>query len=222
MTSAWLPPATVRIQRASVQARIAKSCRLAHRLDHVREVNVWKTKAAIKKTPTMAINSAERGDDDRRRGGLIDGSRSIAMKYRRIAASAALVALVSAASANAKPVAITADTNLRAAPGTASEVVALIPRGTTVEVGACSNGWCKVSLNGKDGFATAGNLGMAKPSRPRGPMVAAAEIEEVGPPLYGPAPAYVVGPPVYYGYGYGPYIGVYGGWGFGHGWRRHW
>jgi hypothetical protein len=139
------------------------------------------------------------------------------MSFVRIAASAAIVTLVSAVGATAKPVTLTADTNLRKAPGTDSEVLTLLPKGTTVEVGKCTNGWCETSSNGKDGFAIAQNLGMAPARRPppRGE-----EIVEEGPPVYGPR--YVAGPPVYYrpywGYGYGPYYGY--GWGYrGWGWR---
>ena len=144
------------------------------------------------------------------------------MSLSRIAASAALFTLVSAVAAAAKPTETSADTNLRAAPATAGQVLVLIPKGTTVEVGACSNGWCQVSLNGQEGFAVAQNLGIA-PARKiarRGPAVADEEVEEIEPPVYGPV--YVAGPPVYYGYGYGPYVGFYGGWGFRHGWGRHW
>jgi uncharacterized protein YraI len=144
------------------------------------------------------------------------------MSFIRIAASAAIFTLASAACATAKPVTITADTNLRKSPGTDSAVLTLIPKGTTVEVGKCDNGWCQTSLNGQDGYAIAQNLGMATARRAaRGPMVAdEEEVDEDGPPVvYGPPRRYVVGPPVYYGYG--PFFGgYYGGWGYrGWGWR---
>ena len=148
------------------------------------------------------------------------------MSFVRIAASAAIFTLLSAVSATAKPVTLTAETNLRKSPGTDSPVLTLIPKGTTVEVGKCSNGWCATSLNGQDGYVIARNLGMAPARRaPRAPVVVEDEVDEVGPPIgYSPR-AYVVGPPVYYGYrpyyGYGPYYGgYYGGWGYrGWGWR---
>jgi uncharacterized protein YraI len=44
--------------------------------------------------------------------------------------------------AAAKPIVTTGDTNLRKSPGINSPVLTLIPKGTTVEVGKCSNGWC--------------------------------------------------------------------------------
>jgi uncharacterized protein YraI len=139
------------------------------------------------------------------------------MSFVRIAASAAIFTLVSVVCATAKPVTTTTDTNLRKSPGTDSPVLTLIPRGTTVEVGKCSNGWCQTSLNGQDGYVIAQNVGMAAARRaPRGPEVAEEEVDEYGPPgAYG-AP-YVVGPPVYYGYG--PYYGY--GWGY-RGWGRRW
>jgi hypothetical protein len=150
----------------------------------------------------------------------MEGNKRTAMSFVRIAASAAIFTLVSAASATAKPVTLTADTNLRKAPGTDSEVLTLIPKGTTVEVGKCTNGWCETSLDDKKGFAIAQNLGMASARRapPRGPAVEEEIVEEEGPPVYGPR-AYVVGPPVYYRpWGYGPYYGY--GWGYrGWGWR---
>ena len=143
------------------------------------------------------------------------------MSFVRIAASAAIITLVSAVGAMAKPVTLSADTNLRKSPGLDSEVLTLIPKGTTVEVGKCTNGWCETTMNDKNGFAFAQNLGMARRPPPRGP--GSDVVEDVGPPVYGPR--YVAGPPVYYrpwgygyGYGYGPYYGY--GWGYrGWGWR---
>ena len=135
------------------------------------------------------------------------------MSFVRIAASAAIFTLLSAVGAMAKPIATTAETNLRKSPGTDSPVLTIIPKGTTVEVGKCSNGWCETSTDGRDGFVIARNLGMAPARRARFvPQVYDEEVEEVGPPVYGP--------PVYYGYrpyyGHGPYYGY--GWGY-RGWR---
>ena len=140
------------------------------------------------------------------------------MSFVRIAASAAIFTLLSAGCATAKPIVTTGDTNPRKSPGTDSPFLTLIPKGTTVEVGKCTNGWCAASLNGQDGYVIAQNLGMAGARRaPRGPMVAEGDVEEVGPPVYGPGP---YGPPIYYGYG--PYYGY--GWGYrgGWGWGRRW
>jgi uncharacterized protein YraI len=139
------------------------------------------------------------------------------MSFVRVAASAAIFTLLSAVGATAKPIATTAETNLRKSPGTDSPVLTIIPKGTTVEVGKCSNGWCETSTDGRDGFVIARNLGLAPARRARFvPQVYDEEVEEVGPPVYGPR-AYVVGPPIYYGYrpwGYRPLYGYYGAWGW--------
>jgi uncharacterized protein YraI len=143
------------------------------------------------------------------------------MSSARIAAWAAIFTLLSVVGAMAKPVTTTADTNLRKSPGTDSLVLTLIPKGTSVEVGKCSNGWCQASLNGQDGYVISQNVGMAMARRaPRGPMVAEEEVyDEYGPPVVY-RPAYVVGAPVFYGYG--PFFGYYGGWGYRGGWGRRW
>jgi uncharacterized protein YraI len=138
------------------------------------------------------------------------------MGFVRIAATAAIVTLLSAIGATAKPIATTAETNLRKSPGTDSPVLTIIPKGATVEVGKCSNGWCETSTDGRDGFVIARNLGLASARRARpAPQVYDEEVEDAGPPVYGPA--------VYYGYrpyGYVPFYGYYGGWGYrGWGWR---
>jgi uncharacterized protein YraI len=139
------------------------------------------------------------------------------MSVVRIAAAAAIFTLLSAVGATAKPIVTSGDTNLRKSPGTDSAVLTLVPKGTTVEVGTCTNGWCQASFDGQDGFVIAQNVGMAAARRPpRGQVVAEEEVDEYGPPVvYRPAPYY---------YGYGPYYGYYGGWGYrgGWGWGRRW
>ncbi|MBU6462503.1 MAG: SH3 domain-containing protein [Bradyrhizobium sp.] len=148
------------------------------------------------------------------------------MSFARIATSVAIFTLLSATGATAKPIAVSTDTNLRKSAGTDSDVLTLIPKGTTVEIGKCNNGWCEASLNGKDGFVIARNVGMAPARRPpprRRPAVVEGEIVDEPPVVYGPPRAYIVPPPVYYGYGYGPYYGYgwgYRGWGWG--WGRRW
>jgi uncharacterized protein YraI len=137
------------------------------------------------------------------------------MRFVQAAASAAAVTLLLIGAATAKPIATVAETNLRKGPGTDTEVLTLIPKGTTVEVGKCTNGWCEASLDGKDGFVIARNVGMApRPAPRRGPpQVYDEEVVTVppGPPVYyRPAPYYYR--PYPYGYYYRPF-----GWGWG--WR---
>jgi len=133
------------------------------------------------------------------------------MSFVRVAASAAIVILLSAAGATAKPIAVSTDTNLRKAAGTNSEVLTLIPKGTSVEIGKCSNGWCEASLNGQDGFVIAQNVGMGRRPPPGGgPAVQIIEDDDAPPPR-----RYIVGPPVYGPYyGYGPY--------YRHGYYHRW
>jgi uncharacterized protein YraI len=169
------------------------------------------------------LNSASiSGFHHRADGNAGEATTRTDMSTARIAAAAALFTLLSAADATAKPVTVSTDTNLRKAPGTGSEILTLIPKGTTVEVGTCNNGWCQASLNGQDGYAIAQNLGMALPPRRgiRRPVdVYEDEVEEGPPVAYGPG----YRP---YPYGYGPYpYGYYGyrpwfGFGWGWGWRR--
>jgi SH3 domain-containing protein len=150
-----------------------------------------------------------------------------AMNFARLAASAAMLTALSVGLAAAKPATVAADVNLRKAPGTDSEVITLIPRGTMVEVGTCTNGWCMVTWNGQDGFSIATNLGLGgpPPMRRRPPPD---DYYEYPPPpgTYGPPPGYVAGPPGYYEppVYYSPYYArpYYGGWRGGWGWRHRW
>jgi hypothetical protein len=161
----------------------------------------------------------------------------VTMKCAQGAVCAAIVTMMSVVGATAKPITTTGETNLRKGPGTDSEVVTLIPKGTMVEVGDCTNGWCQVTWEGQDGYVISRNLGMGGPPRPPRRPVAAqgygngpppgypppgygAPAGYGPPPGYAPAP-YVAAPPAYYGYaypyGYGPYYyGPYWGW------RRRW
>ncbi len=142
---------------------------------------------------------------------------------RLVIAASALAALT--ATAAAKPVTLSAETNLRQAPGTNSAVVTLMPRGETVEVGDCDAGWCKVTWNGQDGYAISRNLGVASaaPAQRRVarryandgyvPVEPPTVYEDDGPVVYGPPPGY---------YGYYPYRGpYYGGYGWRGGWHYH-
>jgi uncharacterized protein YraI len=74
---------------------------------------------------------------------------------------AALAADAKEASEEFKPLMTIAQTNLRKGPQTDSEILTLIPKGTTVAVGDCRNRWCRVSWNGQDGYAIGRNLGIA-------------------------------------------------------------
>ena len=126
----------------------------------------------------------------------------------------------------AKPAYIASTVNLRAAPGTGSEIVAKIPGGSLVDTGGCDEGWCEITWQDKKGFAIQTALDMSgrvpqqrtaasgaayRPSQYR-PQVAEGP-EVIDGPVYSGAPP----PVVYYG---GPYYRPYywGGWG----WRPRW
>jgi uncharacterized protein YraI len=131
------------------------------------------------------------------------------MNFARAAAGAAILLLLSADLAAARPVAVISDVNLRAGPGTDAQIITLIPRGAVVEVGTCANNWCQVTFGSNMGFSIANNLGLG-PVRVAPPPV----VVQEPPVVVYPPPAVVVGPPVYYGYG--PY------WRGGYGWRHRW
>ena len=61
-----------------------------------------------------------------------------AMNLARLAASVAATAVLATSLAAAKPATVAADVNLRKGPGTDSEIVTLVPKGTMVEVGTCT------------------------------------------------------------------------------------
>jgi hypothetical protein len=92
-----------------------------------------------------------------------------------------IVADAKAGEGEIKPTATTGETNLRRAPGTDSEILTLISKGTTVAVGDCRNGWCRVSWNGQDGYAIARNLGTAAAERWPSAPVAAWQAYDHGP-----------------------------------------
>jgi uncharacterized protein YraI len=139
-----------------------------------------------------------------------------------------------ATSALGKPAYVGSTLNLRAAPGTGSEIVAKIPGGSLVDAGGCDEGWCEISWQDKKGFAIQSGLDMTGrvpqpraaavatpahrsaphapqqgPRAAQGPQVVEGPEEIVEGPVYYRAPP----PVVYYG---GPYYRPYWGW------RRHW
>lgn len=128
-----------------------------------------------------------------------------------------------AAPALAKPAYVSSTLNLRAAPGTGSEIVAKIPGGSLVDAGGCDAGWCEITWQNKKGFAIQTALDMsgrvpqqraaavARPAYRQGAEVVEGPDEVVEGPIYYEPP-----PVVYYGYYRGPYYRPYWGW------RRHW
>lgn len=115
--------------------------------------------------------------------------------------------LGAAGGALAKPAYVASTVNLRAAPGTTNEIIAKIPGGSLVDADNCTDGWCAVTFQDKNGFAIESALDLSGRVPPR-----RAVAGPPPPPVYVDGPDYVVGPPaVYYGprrY-YGPYYPRY-------------
>lgn len=47
---------------------------------------------------------------------------------------------------------VTVQAELREAPASESKLLAVIPKGSAIRIGDCSNGWCRVSWDGRDGY----------------------------------------------------------------------
>jgi uncharacterized protein YraI len=108
------------------------------------------------------------------------------MQIKHLALAAGLL-LTSAGVASAAPALVTGDLNLRTGPGTNYRVTTVLPGGSTVNVGDCGGGWCRVAWRGGDGFASSSYL-------------------DLGGRFYGaaPPPVYVAPPPVVtFGFGWG-------------------
>ena len=127
----------------------------------------------------------------------------------------------------AKPAYVGSTVNLRAAPGTTSEILAKIPGGSLVDAGECSEGWCEITWQDKKGFAIQSALDMSgrvpaqRAAQPSGRLSQGPAYRGrvyTNEPVYADEPGYVVEPPVYYeprpyyyGY-YGPYYRRHWGW----------
>jgi uncharacterized protein YraI len=151
------------------------------------------------------------GVPDAERAGGMNATESNAMKHAQLLFCLGVL-MVSATAALAKPAYVASTVNLRAAPGTTSEIVAKIPGGSLIDAKDCSEGWCAVTWQEKSGFAIQTALDMSgrvprlaarRPAYP--PRVGYVAEDE---PVYDEAP-----PPGYY---YRPYYRPYWGW------RRHW
>ena len=155
----------------------------------------------------------------------MDGSKTM-----KLAHLLGLAVTCVAMPALAKPAYVASTVNLRAAPGTGSEIVAKIPGGSLVDAGGCDGGWCEISWQDKKGFAiqtaldmsgrvpqpraaaAAGPAYRSGPQGPQGPQVVEGPRVVDGPVYYDAPP-----PVVYYGGPYyRPYYRPYWGW------RRHW
>jgi uncharacterized protein YraI len=93
--------------------------------------------------------------------------------------AAAVIVLGASIAAEARPVLVTADLNVRSGPGTQHPSVGVIRGGSTAEVGRCFDGWCEIAWGPLRGFSSQAYLDGGGPA-----------------PIYRPAPP---PPPIYYG-----------------------
>ena len=139
---------------------------------------------------------------------------------------AAIVVLLSAASAAAEPAYVTSAVNLRSGASTSNEIVAKIPSGSMVEAANCGE-WCEVEWQGKKGFAIAASLDRSGrvPARRTVKRADPFTIDVAAPKsaLDTPSSSYQA-PERYYGpyiWSYGPAVGPYKGT-TGFGYRGRW
>jgi uncharacterized protein YraI len=57
---------------------------------------------------------------------------------------------------------VTSEAKLQQAPSAASQVLVTIPQGSTLKVGECSNGWCRASFKGRDGYLLAKSVRLSE------------------------------------------------------------
>jgi hypothetical protein len=88
-------------------------------------------------------------------------TRFLTMLFAALAGALGVMAPAEARGEEFKPRITIAQTNLRKGPRTDSEILALIPKGTTVSVGDCRDGWCRVSWNRQGGYTIGRNLSLA-------------------------------------------------------------
>jgi uncharacterized protein YraI len=136
------------------------------------------------------------------------------MTFTRFVLYAGTLLTLSATSAAAAPAFVLSNVNLRSGPATTNDVVVRIPAGSVVEAVNCTDGWCAVTWQDKNGFAIQTALDMS--GRPHALNAAPGAYPPA--PAYAAAPVYVAPAPVYYGPAYGYYGPYYGGWG----WHRRW
>jgi SH3-like domain-containing protein len=74
-----------------------------------------------------------------------------------------LVCAVAAGRAEQRVALVVTETRLRKAPRANSEILMVIPGGTTVAAEDCRGGWCRVSCNGRTGYAIDRSLGDRRP-----------------------------------------------------------
>lgn len=117
---------------------------------------------------------------------------------RQILGGALAALLVTMTGALAKPAYVTSTVNLRAAPGTTSEIVGKIPGGSLVDAGECTEGWCAITWESKVGFAIQTSIDQSG-RVPQKPARRVVRRSAYGPDYYDEPPIYYqVPPPPFY------------------------
>ena len=110
------------------------------------------------------------------------------MSFVRIAICAAALMMLSALGAQAAPARLAGNADLRQGPGSGYPIIAIIPRGSLVDVGGCQGRWCTVVWRGWTGYAAAPfNLAIPGGSPPGLYPPPGWEYPGYG-PYYGPGP----------------------------------
>ena len=117
------------------------------------------------------------------------------LSIRTLSATLAILAVSGGVAAAQSPV---TNLNMRSGPGTAYQVLGVIPAGAPVAVLGCDGSWCQVNYAGRIGYANGSYLG----GQSRAVIVApGAAYASAGGDGYGPGAAYASAGG--YGYGYG-------------------
>jgi hypothetical protein len=103
------------------------------------------------------------GDEATERGRRINLTKELLMFAPKRIAVAATLLMLSTGMAAAAPAFVLGDLNLRAGPSTGNRVVAVLPRGATVDAFDCGSGWCRVDYDGYSGFASMSYLDVGEP-----------------------------------------------------------
>jgi uncharacterized protein YraI len=74
--------------------------------------------------------------------------------HARKAIAAAVLSIMSVVYATAEPAVVQSKINLRAGPGPAFGIVAVLPTGTRLDVQKCTDEWCRISIGRQAGYAS--------------------------------------------------------------------
>src|SRR5262249_59520742 len=99
----------------------------------------------------------------------VDGGSSMKIVPQILGLAVACVAMP----ALAKPAYVASTVNLRAAPGTGSEIVAKIPGGSLIDAGGFDAGWCEITWQDKKGFPIQSSVDLSGRGTPRRAVAAA-------------------------------------------------